>query len=117
MWNDRATSAAIQSDGKILVSGYTNNGNINNSVLVRYTISGSLDSTFNMDGKITTVFGTNDDKAFSVVIQSDEKIIVAGTSENTDSDFMLARYSVNGILDSSFGIVGKVITDVEGDTG
>lgn len=90
---DEATSVAIQSDGKIITSGYSNNGGIFSFATARYNINGSLDATFESDGKITTTFGSSDDAAKSVVIQSDGKIITAGYSDSGSGYvFALARY-------------------------
>ncbi|MCK9424351.1 MAG: T9SS type A sorting domain-containing protein [Bacteroidales bacterium] len=113
-------SAAIQPDGKIMVVGCTGSpvgpgGNF--FALVRYNLNGSLDSTFGSNGKITTAIRNVDDAAFSVGIQSDGKIVVAGLSYHytifsTGSDIALARYNTNGTLDTTFGIEGKVITPI-----
>ncbi|MBI2966619.1 MAG: T9SS type A sorting domain-containing protein [Bacteroidetes bacterium] len=56
--------------------------------------SGSLDNTFDTDGKVTTPVGSSQDRGYSVAIQSDGKILVAGYSNNgTDNDFALVRYN------------------------
>ena len=78
--NDYACSVAIQSDGKIVVAGYSDNGSNDDFALVRYNTDGSLDTTFDSDGKVTTAIGSGDDQAFSVAIQSDGKIVAAGYS-------------------------------------
>jgi uncharacterized delta-60 repeat protein len=52
-----------------------------------------------------------------VAVQADGKILVAGTASGTgsfDSDFALARYNIDGSLDSSFGDDGRVTTDFAG---
>ncbi|MCG3117200.1 MAG: hypothetical protein LLH30_16140, partial [Candidatus Manganitrophus sp. SA1] len=51
-----AQAMAIQSDGKIVVAGYANNGpsGQNHFNLVRYNTDGSLDTTFDTDGIVTT---------------------------------------------------------------
>jgi uncharacterized delta-60 repeat protein len=103
-----AYSVAIQSDGKIVVAGFsTDNKNFD---LARYTTTGVLDTSFDGDGKVTTDFGSVDG-AYSVAIQSDGKIIVAGFSNN---DFALARYTTAGVLDTSFDGDGKVTSDLGG---
>lgn len=61
--------------------------------------AGDLDPTFGISGKVTTDFSTNQDEAQATMIQSDGKIIAAGTN---GVDFALARYSPNGILDSTY---------------
>jgi uncharacterized delta-60 repeat protein len=54
-----------------------------------------------------------------VAIQCDRKIIVGGKASTGDifflSDFGLARYNLDGSLDTSFGSGGKVLTDFFGD--
>ena len=55
---------------------------------------GSLDNTFGTGGKVTTDFGSSDDEGYSVVIQGDGKILVAGWSDNgSNEDFALVRYN------------------------
>ena len=99
-----ASSVAIQSDGKIIVSGGGDNGGF---TLARFNANGSLDTTFDRDGKLTTDFGLIVGGAFSVAIQSDGKIVAAGGN----NDFALARYNTNGSLDTSFDGDGKLTTD------
>lgn len=90
---DEATSVSIQSDGKIITAGYSLNGGVYNFATARYNINGSLDASFDSDGKITTTFSSIDDAAKSVVIQSDGKIITAGYSDSgSEYVFALARY-------------------------
>jgi len=78
--NDVAYSVAIQSDGKIVAAGYSDNGSNDDFALVRYNTDGSLDTSFDSDGKVTTAIGVSDDYANSVAIQSDGKIVAAGYS-------------------------------------
>ncbi|MGB3527211.1 MAG: T9SS type A sorting domain-containing protein [Flavobacteriales bacterium] len=109
---DEGKSVAIQPDGKIVVAGYASNGTDRDFALARYNTDGSLDNSFNMDGKVTTDFGTSDDIGFSVAIQLDGKIVVAGSAESsTGYVFALARYNTDGSLDNSFSADGKVTTD------
>ena len=106
-----ATAVAIQRDGKIVVAGWTGTDK-SNFALVRYTRGGKLDARFGKGGKVVTDFGVGrDDWANSVVVQSDGRIVVAGTS---DSEFALVRYAPGGTLDASFGTRGKVLTDIRG---
>ena len=109
---DQALSVAIQSDGKIVAAGNSNNGNDYDFALVRYDANGSLDTSFGTGGKVTTDFGSANDFARSVAIQSDGKIVVAGYSNNgSNDDFALVRYNTDGSLDASFDSDGKVTTD------
>ena len=73
--------------------------------------AGDLDLTFGVSGKVTTAFGASQDYGYSVAVQSDGKIVVAGSSSNgSNDDFAVARYNTNGTLDTSFDGDGKVTT-------
>jgi uncharacterized delta-60 repeat protein len=109
---DTAYSVAIQTDGKIVVAGNAHNGSNFDFGLVRYNSDGSLDTGFDGDGKITTSIGTSADEAYSVAIQDDGKIVVAGVANNgSNNDFALARYNIDGSLDSGFDGDGIALTD------
>jgi uncharacterized delta-60 repeat protein len=78
---------------------------------------GDLDSTFGSGGKVTTDFAGNRDQAFAVALQTDGKIVAAGSAivSGGQTDFALARYNSDGSLDSTFGSGGKVTTDFGGN--
>ncbi|GAB4334392.1 MAG: hypothetical protein Kow0089_03600 [Desulfobulbaceae bacterium] len=78
---------------------------------------GELDTTFGEDGKVITSFGRFGDQAYSVALQSDGKILAAGSASNGDNlDLAIARYNEDGSLDTSFGREGKVWTSIlDGD--
>lgn len=75
-----ARSMVLQSDGKIVLAGYTDDGSIRDFAVVRYNPEGILDTTFNGTGKVSTDFRGSDDFALGVALQSDGKIVVAGYS-------------------------------------
>jgi uncharacterized delta-60 repeat protein len=114
---DTGHSVAIQSDGKIVVAGTTRataNSTSDDFAVVRFNADGSLDTSFGTDGIVTTDFAGFGDSGADLVIQTDGKIVVGGTS---NSDFALARYNTNGTLDTGFGTNGKVVTDGNGGSG
>jgi len=119
-YDDYANSVTIQSDGKILVAGLTFNSvsGYSNFGLVRYNTDGSLDNSFDNDGKVNTDFAGFPDSGNSVTVQSDGKILVAGdtglTTNDNGYDFGLVRYNTDGSLDNSFDNDGKVTTDFSG---
>ena len=78
--------------------------------LARYNADGSLDTTFGNSGKVNTAILSGNDRAQSVVVQSDGKIVAAGSSRSGGTDFSLARYTTAGVLDTSFDTDGKVTT-------
>ncbi|MGH2565004.1 MAG: Ig-like domain-containing protein, partial [Ginsengibacter sp.] len=99
-----AKSIAIQTDGKIIIGGYTYNGSNQDFAMCRYNINGSLDNTFNGNGKQTTEFGGNE-YGNTVALQTNGKILIGGWDDLADFD--LACYNVNGTPDLSFKGKGK----------
>src|SRR5678815_1989793 len=104
----------LQPDGSIVAAGFaiSQGGGVQNFAVARYTSSGVLDTTFSGDGKTQIDFGNCCQSATKVLLQSDGKIITVGGSngESGDDDFLLARLSRRGSLDSTFGVGGKVRT-------
>ena len=111
---DQALSGALQTDGKIVAAGFATSvdGIRENFAVARYTSSGVLDTTFSSDGLQQIDFGSCCQDAWKVLLQSDGKIVTVGfpNSEQSDSDFLLARLSSTGSLDTTFGVGGKVRT-------
>ena len=115
-----ATALAIQpADGRIVVAGSASRaggGGLFNFALARYNTDGSPDGSFgfNGQGKLST-FILSTSFASGLVIQSDGKIVVAGTTSDTSAGtdaFALVRYNPDGALDASFGPGnGVVITN------
>ena len=113
---DIAYAAALQPDGKIVAAGTTvfDFGVSEDFALVRYNSDGTLDTSFDGDGRLLIDFGSFAQNAYAVLVQADGKIVTAGypATEKADSDFLLARCLPNGALDSSFGVGGKVRTSL-----
>lgn len=112
---DFATTLALQIDGKIVVGGFSSiNGtsNMNDFAVARLNANGTLDSSFDGDGKVTTTVGPNADTIRALAIQSDGKIVVAGISFSTQDEFAIVRYNPNGSLDTTFDGDGKVIRSI-----
>lgn len=109
--NDEARSLAIQSDGKIVVAGTTSTTTASQIAVARYNTDGSLDTTFSGDGKVITLISLTHDEANGVVIQTDGKVVVGGsTKTGSNFDFALVRYDTAGTLDTTFSADGKVTT-------
>ena len=106
---DFANAMTIQSDGKIVAGGTYYNGSNYDFALTRYNTNGTLDVTFDTDGKVTTTVSSQEDNIHAMAQQSDGKIVVCGiTYPGTYSDFIFARYNTNGTLDNTFGTNGIV---------
>ena len=109
--SDYGEAVAVQSDGKIVVAGRSNKGNVKDFAVARYNSDGSLDTGFGTGGKVTTDFSSGEDRPYAIAVQSDNKIVVAGYANNgSDNDFAMARYNADGSLDTGFGTGGKVTT-------
>ena len=70
---------------------------------------GDLDPTFDGDGRVVSDLGF-DERADAVAVQPDGRIVVAGTG--CGGDLLVARYGVDGSLDTSFDGDGWVCIDV-----
>ena len=112
--DDVAYSLAIQSDGKIILAGYSDDGSNKNAAMIRLNSNGTIDTTFGTSGKVLTDFITNKSDEIKVVKIHGltGNIIVGGTSSTTttNSQAVIARYTSAGILDTTFNTTGKVTT-------
>lgn len=110
-------SIAVQNDGKIILAGWINNVPYEyDYALIRYNSDGSIDTTFGINGKVvTTVSSLYSDRITKLIIQNDGKIIAGGYISSL-SKFAIVRYQSDGIIDSTFGVNGIVITsEASGD--
>ncbi|MES2883152.1 MAG: hypothetical protein V4676_13465, partial [Bacteroidota bacterium] len=101
--DDFATSLVVLADGHIIVAGYSTTGTPGIK-LAKYTPAGVLVSSgFGTGGIVTTTVGTTA-FAYSVIEQTDLKIVVAGYAEVSagNFDFAVVRFSSAGVPDASF---------------
>lgn len=105
-----AWTITVQPDGKVLVGGRVL---INDSdvLLVRLNTDGSLDTTFDNDGYASANFGAFD-HAYKIFVRNNKIITVGDTIQSPNSDFLIARFNMDGSLDTSFGTNGSVITSI-----
>jgi len=98
--------------GKIIVVGHADN----DLAMLQLNADGTNDTTFGAGGAvITKVNATNWDSATAVVRQADGKLVVGGwanTGNSSSADFVVARYTSSGALDTTFGSAGLTITPV-----
>jgi uncharacterized delta-60 repeat protein len=108
--SDNIRTVAIQPDGKILIAGYAFTVTSDIAV-VRFNANGSLDTSFDGDGKVTTPIGTSAEYIQSLAIQRDGKIVGAGASVvGATYHSALVRYNTNGSLDTSFDGDGIIVS-------
>lgn len=102
-----------QSDGKIVVVGWSTLSSKKRFAIARYNSNGSLDTTFGSYGTTTTTIGSDEDAAYSVIQQPDGKLVVAGsTKSGSVISIATVRYLPDGSVDTAFGTSGKAITTI-----
>jgi uncharacterized delta-60 repeat protein len=108
-----AYAIAAYGDGRIVAAGrdVAAADRLTRFAVSRYTARGRLDSSFGHNGKVLTSFGSSRlSIASAVALQGDGRIVVAGWSRTATAGFAVARYTARGLLDSSFGSGGRVVT-------
>jgi uncharacterized delta-60 repeat protein len=130
-YRGHAVTAALQSDGKIVVASLTNGKAFQDRMqyaVARYNSNGTLDRAFGKSGIVnvdmsqvdTAGTGMGQAMAYAVVIQPDGKIVVAGeggvpdpnVSTYSDIVWSMMRCNANGSLDNTFGSGGIVHTNL-----
>jgi uncharacterized delta-60 repeat protein len=131
---DGAYAVVVQDDGKIVVGGYSVTGpGTYEGVLVRYNTDGTIDTTFDPSGPMPGVVqinlpNFNDDEVSDVAILRDpnpanDKIVTdesawaVDPSGNSHLSLSVARYNLDGSLDTSFGTNGLTVTTMSGNIG
>jgi uncharacterized delta-60 repeat protein len=109
---DYGLDMALAPDGKIVVAGTVFNGH-NVFGVARFNANGTLDNSFDADGKQFFDFGVRagDPAANAVVVQPDRKIVLGG---RVGAAFALVRFDESGSVDGTFGSSGAVFTDLGG---
>lgn len=112
--HDYAVSGAIQRTGKIILAGYTYNGATSkyNIAMVRLNADGSLDSSFGAAGKaVSAPDATANYYGMDIALDDNDNIFVAGY-KYSPYDFVLAKFNKDGLLDTTFGNSGYLVTPV-----
>jgi uncharacterized delta-60 repeat protein len=109
---DDAQAVAIQSDGAILVGGFSESffgqvpiATVTQALLIRLTTNGALDASFDGSGPGDGVVLTNADpsagtfdQAFDMALTNDGKVVLGGriiqSSPTNNTDFLAARYDL-----------------------
>jgi len=114
--NQGVNALVRQSDGGLVAAGFGPGSGVTTMALVRLTAAGVLDTTFDADGLKIVDFGQVDAAATSLVMQSNDKILVAGYAYTAGGNLTaLARLETNGDLDTTFGGTGTVLNDLGPD--
>jgi uncharacterized delta-60 repeat protein len=112
--DDGASDVAITSNGRILVAGNVQRSTGTDFGVARLLQDGTLDSAFNLTGKVTVAFDLADstddvDQLLRMVLDADGRILLGGSADNGPAghDFALARLMPNGQSDSNFDADGR----------
>ncbi|MHB8580552.1 MAG: T9SS type A sorting domain-containing protein [Ignavibacteriaceae bacterium] len=120
---DEAHSVTIQSDGKIVAAGWSEDpytATPQAFALARYNSNGTLDSTFGSGGTVRVAVplpGISNEVglAYSAAALPDGKILAGGYC--SDSGFAVVRFNSNGTIDNTFGVMGAATTNISGSDG
>jgi uncharacterized delta-60 repeat protein len=112
--HDLGFGITLNADGKILVTGYSINGDSNEDMVIwRYNSNGTLDTSFNALGYVvhnSAAGGNGSDFGRVVTADSNGNILVAGRSWNgSNDDMVIWRYDSTGVIDTSFNTAGFVV--------
>jgi uncharacterized delta-60 repeat protein len=112
--NELAQSVSVQRDGRIVIGVNSLDFIGGDFTLIRYNADGTLDTSFGFGGFAETDFLGFGGIVTSVRIDAQGRILAAGyiqtsSQPHQDIDFALARFTPNGLLDTTFGSQGKVL--------
>lgn len=104
-------SLLIVPGDKIVLGGSITGQYMSNesSIMIRYTENGLIDAGFGKDGMVTNNAINAVNNCYSMALQTNNKIVVAGSTNNA---FYLSRYDVDGSPDISFGNNGYILSQM-----
>lgn len=117
-FQDNSATIAAQPDGKVIVGGgsYFISGDgmhlTSSLVLIRYNADGTLDNSFDADGKMLYDEPGYLATAYNIKVLANGKILVAGFVNDESETIrygLLARFNANGSIDNTFGTNGRII--------
>ncbi len=118
---DGIQGMVIDSSGRIVVSGYSDNGSNYDMAIWRFNQDGSLDTAnFNSpDGFVThdnAAGGSKNDIGLAIALDKSGRLVVTGKSNDiaSNSDLIVWRFNSNGSLDTSFDSDGFAVWDNTG---
>jgi uncharacterized delta-60 repeat protein len=107
-----ANAVAVQSDGRVVITGYSNNGLV---TTLRYSVAGKLETGFGSAGVFTNPSSTADD-GIAVFTQNDKVLVISNSGTVAGNHRISAiQYRSNGALDPSFGQNGIANFGLESD--
>ncbi len=104
----------VQADDKIVLAGFVSNVSQAGAAIARFNTNGSLDTTFDGDGKVLELSATNVDAIFDIVQQADGKLVASGgfTTDIVTFDTLVRRFNANGSPDTTFDGDGRLVRNL-----
>lgn len=114
---DTLSDLKVQSDGKILLCGYSLLNSSNNVIsLARLNANGSLDPNFGISGKLYFPNSSSSVSNLSVLSRDNNKIVIGCELEIANNkDYKLLFLNSDGSIDTNFGSTGTTIIDYNGN--
>jgi uncharacterized delta-60 repeat protein len=112
------TDVAVQSDGKIIVSGWTDEG-FTDCFVLRLDADGSLDTTFGSGNGLAAGYeGLGNCKYTTVAVRANDAIVAGGYGVGYNpTPGLIEQFTADGTPDQSFGSFGSVfLGPATGDT-
>ena len=106
--------ALLQPDGKIVLAGGSNptwNTPADDFLITRYNPNGTRDTSFGVNGYVTTSFGGGREGVNAIVLIPGGKLMAFGATggnTSTQGTIDMARYNSDGSLDATFGTGGTL---------
>ena len=113
--DDGAYSVVLQPDGKVVAGGVKEGAPTVDFAMARYDVNGSLDPSFDSDGKVTTDIAGGNDYGRVVVLTGRGDLVLVGDTDGSPDGLSVARYTSAGALDPTFDADGKNVTDMTAD--
>ena len=114
--NDVILALGLQTGGKIVAIGFSQQTEQHYFAIARHDAQGNIDSTFGVDGKVLFALPGVPGNRLSPsdgLVQPDGKIVAFGyvtNPGNTTSELVTVRFTPDGAPDPTFGTGGVVVT-------
>jgi uncharacterized delta-60 repeat protein len=109
---DQGWQMTLDNNGKAVLGGDTTNTIASQDIVViRLNTNGSLDTSFDSDGKARYSFTSGQDGLRGIEVDDSNRIVIAGKG---GGDFQVARLTTSGALDTTFDTDGKQSISING---
>lgn len=106
--NDFALGIYLHSDGRIVLGGASYLSSFQRMALVRYHSDGNIDTSFAANGVLIAAITGENIYCNQIETDSASNYLVSGNVTNiTSTGAFLKKYTSNGVLDVTFGLLGS----------